>query len=154
MFALSVATPVNPPGSAPQLTAQQVWEGLVMKAENALPFVSAMTRCEVLERGPDELLREIALGDQVMRERVTFTPRVQVRFDRVGDTPHQGWITNVISESELGLLLTFTFAIASPGGGDDPEAERARVEAMRSGYAGAVRSTLQRVRELVAAGRL
>lgn len=38
MYMLSVSTPVNPDGVQPVLTMEQVWTGLVMKGENALPL--------------------------------------------------------------------------------------------------------------------
>ena len=62
MFTLSVSLEVNPEGAAPQLTAHQVWQGLVMKAENALPFVPGIERCDLLEKGEGWLLREIEIG--------------------------------------------------------------------------------------------
>jgi hypothetical protein len=34
----------------PSVSPAQLWKGLVLKAENALPFVAAMTHCEILER--------------------------------------------------------------------------------------------------------
>ena len=50
MHAVSLSIPVNPPGAEPRLTRDEVWRGLVMKAENAVPFVPGMTRCEIVER--------------------------------------------------------------------------------------------------------
>ena len=38
--------PVNVPGE-PRLDRAAVWDGLVLKANNALPFVPSMTYCEV-----------------------------------------------------------------------------------------------------------
>ena len=57
MYTLSFAVEVNPEGATPVLTAEQVWKGLEMKAENAVPFVPGMTRCEVIERHGVSLLR-------------------------------------------------------------------------------------------------
>ena len=50
MYTLSVAVDVNPPGVTPRLTQDQVWRGLMMKAENAVLFVPRMQSCTVLER--------------------------------------------------------------------------------------------------------
>jgi Acetylaranotin biosynthesis cluster protein L len=154
MFTLSVAVEVNPAGAAPALTAHQVWRGLVMKAENGALFVPRMQACEVLERDATGLLREIAIGEERFREKITFTPEVEVLFERVGNEANAGWITNVISESALGLLLTFTFAVNLPGVTPGSAQERERGLAMRRSYVGAVEATLRRVRELVAAGKI
>ena len=39
MYTLSVAIDVNPPGVTPRLSQEQVWRGLMIKAENAVLFV-------------------------------------------------------------------------------------------------------------------
>jgi hypothetical protein len=114
MYALSASIEVNPDGTTPILGQDQIWRGLVMKAENAVPFVPGMQACKVLERYADGLLREIVIGGDRFKERITFTPPIQVLFERVDTAAHAGWITNVISESERGLMLTFTFAVNFP----------------------------------------
>src|SRR5262249_2148188 len=114
MYALSAAVVVNPPGVTPILSADQVWRGLVMKAENALPFVDAMQECRVVERFEDGFVREIVLRGVRMRERITFSPPAQVHFQRLEAGGHDGWITNVISESANGLMLVFTFCVGFP----------------------------------------
>ena len=141
MFALSVAIDVNPPGAQPVLTQDDVWRALVMKAENALPFVPAMQRCEVLERTPDGLVREVVVRGERFIERITFTPKIQVLFERRDDAGKPaGWITNVISESEHGLALTFSFAVT----GDASQ--------MKDSYVSAVKATLAATRRLVLEG--
>jgi hypothetical protein len=154
MYTLSVSVDVNPDGASPRLTQAQVWRGLVMKAENAVLFVPSMTSCEVLERYADGLLREVVNGPHRFREKITFTPEVEVLFERVGTEENAGWITNVISESDHGLLLTFTFAVTLPGVAPGTAAERQKGEEMRESYVGAVKATLARVRQLVTEGKL
>ena len=55
-----------------------------MKAQNALPYVPQMQKCEVLEEGDRWLLRDIVFNNTPLRERVTFEPEARVIFDRVG----------------------------------------------------------------------
>lgn len=154
MFTLSVAVEVNPAGAAPVLAAHQVWRGLVMKAENGALFVPRMRGCDVIERDANGLLREVVIGDERFKEKITFTPEVEILFERVGTSSNAGWITNVISESALGLLLTFTFAVNLPGVVPGSAREREQGLAMRQSYVGAVEATLRRVRELVVAGKI
>jgi len=148
MYALSASIEVNPAGVAPVLTLEQVWRGLVMKAENALPFVAAMEDCRIIERYPDGFLREIKLRGVVMRERITFTPYVEVFFERIDAQGYDGWITNLISQGPNGLLLTFTFSVGFPGVAPGSAEERAQGDAVRESYISAVTSTLQAVRRL------
>jgi len=151
MYALSYTVEVNPAGAAPVLTAEQVWKGLEMKAANALPFVPGMTRCDVVERGENMLRREISVPGGDFEERITFFPPVQVHFERVGSG---GFIENTISDSDAGLLLTFTFALPFEGTAAGSAEERAKGEGMRASYVAAVSATLAKVRELVASGKL
>ncbi|MFC2254837.1 SRPBCC family protein [Labrys portucalensis] len=148
MYTLSFAVEVNPEGATPVLTAEQVWKGLEMKAENAVPFVPGMTRCEVIERQGNTLLREITVPGGNYTELIRFYAPVQVQFERVGSG---GFIENTISESERGLLLTFTFGLPFPGTEAGSAEERAKGESMREGYIAAIAATLKKVRELVTA---
>jgi hypothetical protein len=151
VLALSVAVDVNPPGATPALARDDVWRGLVMKAEDALPFVPAMESCTVTERFEHGLVREVVVRGERYTERITFTPAVQVLFERTDAQGRSaGWITNVISDSDRGLTLTFTFNVVVPGvlAGSRQEAERG--EEMKASYAEAVRATLVAVRAMVA----
>jgi hypothetical protein len=148
MYALSAAVEVNPPGATPILTPDQVWRGLVMKAENAVPFVDAMEACRVVERFDDGFVREIVLRGVRMRERITLTPPVQVHFRRIEAHGYDGWITNVISESDNGLLLVFTFCVGFPDAAPGSADERRRGDAVKACYVSAITSTLKAVRTL------
>jgi hypothetical protein len=154
MYATSVAVEVNPAGVTPVLGHEQVWRGLVMKAENAVPFVPGMESCIVLERHADGLLREVVVRGNRFKERITFTAPVQVHFERVDTAEHAGWITNVISEWDRGLLLTFTYAVNFPGMTPASEEERRQGEAMKSAYVSAIEATLRAVRKLAVEGKL
>lgn len=154
MYTLSVAVDVNPPGASPVLSQDQVWRGLMIKAENAVLFVPRMQSCTVIERDEHGLLREVVNDGHRFREKISFTPPVEVLFERVGTDDNAGWITNVISESPHGLLLTFTFAVNLPGAAPGSAEERQKGEAMKESYVGAVKATLARVRQLASEGKL
>jgi hypothetical protein len=62
-----------------------------------------------------------------------------------------GFIENTISESERGLLLTFTFGLPFPGTEPGSAEECAKGESMRASYIAAIAATLKKVRELVSA---
>ena len=51
----------------PRLHRGDVWKGLVMKAENALPFVPGMAKCDVVERTANGLTRDIMFRGEAMR---------------------------------------------------------------------------------------
>jgi hypothetical protein len=73
---------VNEDPREARLDRSLVWHGLVMKAENPLPFVPVITSCKVVERRAGGLIREIVdKGDT--REVVTFDPERVVKFERI-----------------------------------------------------------------------
>ena len=151
MYTLSHAIPINPDGTEPKLSREQVWKGLEMKAENAIPFVNGMTQCDVIERGENTILREITFNGAQSREAITLYEPVKVQFERTDGT---GWIDNTISDSETGLILSFTFGINFPGIEAGSTEEKSKGDSMRGAYVGAVAATLSRVRQMVAAGEL
>lgn len=151
MYTLSYSIAVNPKGASPVLTREQVWRGLEMKAANALPFVNGMSQCDVLERTDDTITREVTFLGSTHKEFITLFAPVKVQFERMDGT---GWIDNVISESEDGLLLTFTFGVTFPGVEPGTSEETTHGDTMRGAYIGAVGATLDRVRKMAAAGEV
>lgn len=151
MYTLSYAIPVNPAGAEPKLTMQQVWRGLELKAENAIPFVNGMTQCDVLERKDNTITRVVTFKGTQHREFITLFEPVKVQFERMDGT---GWIDNTLSESESGLMLSFTFGVTFPGIAENTPEEKVQGDTMRGAYVGAVEATLSRVRQMVSDGEL
>lgn len=151
MFTLTHTLAVNETG--PTLTRSQIWQGLVLKAENPVPFVDAMTACTVVERGDGWLLRDFTLRGEDMQERVTFEPEERVTFVRTRGSV-MGSILNEILETDDGLALRFTFSLEADGIAPGSAKEAAFAERMAQGYFSAVGSTLAEIRRRVAAGTL
>jgi hypothetical protein len=146
MYVLSHAVQVNPPGVEPVLNQHQLWQGLEMKAVNALPFVPGMSKCDLVERSGNIIVRDVTFAGNSHRERITLHQPVQVHFERVGEP---GFIENTISQSAQGLILSFTFALQFPGTADGSPEEQAAGDNMKHAYINAVGATLERVRKMV-----
>lgn len=148
MYKLSRTIPVNEAGKS-FLSRHDVWNGLLMKANNALPYVPIMQKCEVIERGSGWLVRDILLNNNPLREKVTFEPEKRVIFDRTLGN-ERGRIENVIGEDGSGnLTLTFSFGLTKEGLVDGSDAEQQHFAPMEGAYMGAVASTLAAVRRTV-----
>jgi ketosteroid isomerase-like protein len=120
-----------------------------MKANNALPYVPEMKKCDVVETGDGWLIRDILLKDVPLREKVTFEPEERVIFERTRGS-ELGRIENVIGQDADGnLTLTFAFSLKKDGVPEDSEAEKAHFAPMEGAYMGAVASTLAAVRRTV-----
>ena len=86
MIFVSRAIPINEPGAA-RLDRAAVWEGLVRKANNALPFVPVMSECTVVARYSETCFdRDIRIGGEEFRERVTLEQPHRVVFTRLSGT--------------------------------------------------------------------
>jgi ketosteroid isomerase-like protein len=147
MIEVSRRIPVNEPGQ-PQLTRADVWRGLVMKADNALPFVPAMTHCRVLNRESDSVfVREIEFRGERCRERVTLTPQQRVKFERL-DGSVLGTILNEIEDDAHGLGLRFSFGLTLAGETDGSPAEIEYGKIVEKDYLKAVDATLTAIRKM------
>jgi ketosteroid isomerase-like protein len=148
MYQLSRTVPVNEPKKS-FLSRHDVWTGLLMKANNALPYVPEMKKCEVVEEGNGWLVRDIMLKDVPLREKVTFEPENRVIFERIRGS-ELGRIENIIGEDEKGnLTLTFAFSLKKDGVPEGSDAEKAHFSPMEGAYLNAVASTLAAVRRTV-----
>jgi hypothetical protein len=155
MIHATATIPVNPAGS-PSLTRDQVWQGLVMKARDARQFLppGACTKCEVVAEGDGYLVRDATILGADLREIVTFEPKSKVSFHQVSG-PREGVIVNQILEDGHGSLSLRFYCLLGlrdfQQGGPEEQREQATME---SGYRSALESTLVKVRELVAQGRI
>jgi Acetylaranotin biosynthesis cluster protein L len=156
MIFVSHALPVNVPDE-PRLGRQQVWDGLVLKANNALPFVPAMTYCEVTRRHSDTVFdRDIALSigqgrGQRFTERITLEAPDRVTFTRIAG-PVLGTIANEIESTDDGdLVLRFSFALVVHGVAGGSAEEQAYADSMTGDYLRAVAATLNAMRRLAEA---
>ena len=148
MIYVSHALPVNEPDQ-PRVTRDDVWRGLVAKAGNALPFVAAMSRCDVLERhGENVFDRSISFRGQDFVERITLKEPHRVVFTRLAG-PVLGMIANEIEGEGDELSLRFSFALVVQGVEGGSAAEREYADGMTDDYLEAVASTLDAVRRVV-----
>ena len=150
MIFVSHALPVNVPDE-PKLTPANVWDGLVLKANNALPFVPAMTYCEVTRRHSDTVFdRDIDFRGQRFTERITLEASHRVTFTRIAG-PVLGTIANEVEGSDPHLALRFSFALVVMDVLGGSAEEQAYAESMTGDYLKAVAATLNAMRRLAEA---
>jgi hypothetical protein len=139
--------PVNVPGQ-PRLSRSQVWDGLVLKANNALPFVPSMTYCEVTQRHGEVVFdRDIDFRGERFSERITLEQPHRVTFTRIAG-PVLGTIANEIEGAADDLRLRFSFALVVAGVEGGSAAEQEYADSMTGDYLKAVAATLNAIRRL------
>ena len=149
MIFVSHQLPVNVPGE-PALTRSDVWDGLVLKANNALPFVPSMTFCEVTDRISDTVFdRDIDFRGARFTERITMEEPHRVTFTRIAG-PVLGTIANEIEGTDDDLRLRFSFALVVSGTPGGSPGEQDYADSMTGDYLKAVEATLTAMRRIAA----
>jgi hypothetical protein len=148
MIYVSHRLPANVDGE-PLLDRAAVWDGLVLKANDALPFVPAMTFCKVTDRISDTVFdRDIEFRGRRFTERITMEHPHRVVFTRIAG-PVLGTIANEIEETaDGGLFLRFSFALVVAGVPGGTKDEQDYADSMTGDYLKAVGATLNAVRRL------
>ena len=139
---------VNADPGKPKLTRDLVWRGLVMKAENPLPFVPVISKCTVRERSDNRLTREIVDKGDTIVEEVTFHPQRMVKFERVSGRVLGTILNEIIDDDDGDLALRFTFTLTVEGIAAGSTAESEFAANMEQGYLMAVAATLKAMRKL------
>jgi ketosteroid isomerase-like protein len=156
MIDVAKSMPINKdlePGD-PVLSAPDIWRGLVMKAENPVPFVKPITACTILERTENGLVREIVHKGETMRERITYDVGRSVTFVRETGTERGTIINEIVDDPTDGLLLRFAFKLEIDGMKPGSPEENAFARSMENDYVPAVQATIMQIRKLVRDGRL
>ena len=140
--------------AAARLTAEDVWAGLVMKAENAIPFVDAISRCQIIERTGNQLVREIDLRGETLREEVTFEPPHRVVFERLSGKGRGTIVNEILVDAAGNLNLRFAFELVVDGIPEGSDEESSFATSFGDAYLSAANSTLAEVRRLKTGGQL
>jgi hypothetical protein len=136
------------------LTRDQLWRGLVWRAEHPISFVVGLDSCEILERLPDGLRRELHFGDLRVLDQVTYAPleRVCYTTQAQDEMPAATLVMSIEEPAAGALFLRFEYD-------SGPNAPLGSVEAMyddfrKSAYEEADIDTVGRIRQLAREGRL
>ncbi|KAJ7164168.1 DUF1857-domain-containing protein [Mycena filopes] len=150
-YAFAVTRPVNPAGSTPILTEEQLWKGLEKKAREPSIFVPIISSCKVTSDDGNKLVREVTFGNspKVITEQIEAHASTIVYFEM--DTGNR--VTNVVSYGpDDEMLLTYGFANGIPGvPADKPKPTAKELNAI---VGKAVESTLAVVRQMVQEGKI
>ena len=142
MYTSSISIKINEQKDSSVVSASQVWQQLLVKARTPMGIVPGVTKSEIVQEYADGFLRRMEIGGQVITEKITLTPEVQVLFTRVDSPGNEGFIANTLSKLDDEAILTFTgavnFAGIKPGSAEEKEAGKK----MDAGYAEAMQNVI------------
>ncbi|BGP17871.1 hypothetical protein JCM10213_008332 [Rhodosporidiobolus nylandii] len=157
---------INPPGSEPRLTEDQVWRGLEKKAREPGRFIKAVKECRVVKDGQGKITRVVRFveGPEKREEIQLFAPTI-IYFDMYPSTsssPSSGAaeepIARIANALSYGpppandLLLTFTFSML-PHVSDEQAANMSREE-LNKIVGDGVEMAIEVIRDMVREGEL
>ncbi|MGE5472172.1 MAG: SRPBCC family protein [Bacteroidota bacterium] len=147
---IQINDPENP--LVESLERAQLWQGLLHRVENPLPFLPGLEACTILERQANQLLRELDFGPAVIQDRVTLQEMHWVRFEIVPSESHAGGsLTISIEEPEPGFLF-LRFAYQTTLASNPNSEERAYIEYVKSAYHQSDVDCVRIIRTLAASG--
>lgn len=136
--------------SHPRLTREELWLGLLCRAEDACAFLPGLESCRILERAPARLLRELDFGTSVVRDLVTFETLQWICFEVEASARHVGGrLTIHIEEPSAGdLFLRFCYHTTLS---EDAGSENVRyADYVRAAYHQSDLDTVRVIRRIVA----
>jgi hypothetical protein len=150
---IQINDPLNP--LVEGLTREQLWEGLVLRAEQPQLFVIGLDSCSILSRTDSTMERELHYGQATVRDRVTLTPQQSVRYDISATADYVGGSLTMTIEQpdELQLFLRFEYKTSLPSAEEkngDPDARQTE-EIVKSAYRESDIDTVRLIRQYVSA---
>jgi hypothetical protein len=149
---IEINDPLNP--LIDTLTREQVWRGLVLRADSPKLFVPHLDECIIDERTEASFRRSLRYGQLVVVDQVLLTPMTEVRYNVAaqGEICASSLTMTIETPSEHTLYVRFRY-----DDGHDAATDAANAmydEFRKSAYQEADIDTIRLVRELAAAGRL
>jgi len=144
---IQINDPLNP--LIDPLSREQLWRGLVRRAENPLPFVLGLDGFRILGRGENSLTRELRFGKVTVRDRVTLDPMNRVRYETdAGEGIPASSLVMTIEEPEADqLFVRFDYETLRPEG--DAPSEAYYNAFLKQAYVEADIDTIRTIRRLL-----
>jgi acetylaranotin biosynthesis cluster protein L len=136
------------------LTREELWFGLLCRAEDPRPFLPGLEACEILDRTNTSLSRVLRFGEAVIRDEVSFEAMQWVRFESAATAEHAGGsLTISIEEPQAGaLFLRFHYLTTLPEGVGSADGQYA--EFVKSAYRESDIDTVRVIRMIAESSRL
>jgi len=131
------------------VTREQLWRGLVWRAEQPQLFVHQLSEATILTRTEARIVRALRYGDVLVTDDVSFVPFERVHYDIAAqDEIPRSSLTMSIEEPRPGaLFVRFFYA-------DDCAEDTVVDELRRAAYQDADIDTVATIRSLAESGRL
>jgi hypothetical protein len=149
---IEINDPLNP--LADTMTREQLWRGLVLRAEDPKRFVPHLDECTIGNRESGSFARRLRYGELVIDDVVYLTPLQEVRYEvpAQGEIAASRLVMTIEAPSEGVMWLRFLYDDGNPSATD--EMGKMYEDFKKSAYLEADHDTIKIVRQLAAEGKL
>lgn len=136
------------------LTRNQLWQGLVYRAESPMAFLDQIDEVKIIERGESWIHREVTMGKLIVDDKIEYAHEVHVHYHTAASADHGGgqMIMKIEEPSPAALFVRFTYITPHP---DSPDPELAHyLEYLKSAWREMDIDTIRKIRELAEQGHL
>lgn len=147
---IEINDPLNP--LIDTMTREQLWRGLVLRAEAPKLFIPWLDECNLLARKDNVLSRALRYNNLVIHDHVTFTPQEKVHYEVPAqeDIPTSSLLVTIEEPQAGALFVRFEYESGQP----DDDMDAFYNEFRRSAYQEADIDTIRIIRQLAEEGRL
>jgi len=145
---------INDPGNplVPSMTRAQLWQGLMLRAEDATPFLPGLDACVILQRQEQTLLRRLYFGNTAIHDRVTWQEAEWICFAVEPSSDHAGGTLTIAIEEPADEHLFLRFTYATTLGEQASDADAGYADYVKSAYHESDLETVRVIRMLLAEG--
>jgi len=149
---IEINDPLNP--LIDTISVEQLWRGLVLRAEDPKRFMPHLDECTISEREAGSFKRSLRYGELVITDRVVLTPLLQVRYEvpAQGDIAESRMTMTIEAPGDSVLWVRFFYDDGNPDAGD--EMGKMYEDFKKSAYVEADIDTIKIVRQLAGEGKL
>jgi len=149
---IEINDPLNP--LADTMTREQLWRGLVLRAEDPKMFMPHLDECTIGERQSGSFARRLRYGELVINDVVHLSPLQEVRYEvpAQGEIPASHMTMTIEAPSEGVMWVRFLYDDGNASAAD--EMGRMYEDFKKSAYQEADIDTIKIVRQLASDGKL
>lgn len=136
------------------LSREELWFGLLCRAENPRPFLPGLESCTIIERDDRRLVRDLRFGNVVIRDCVALDPMVSVSFESEPTAEHAGGRLTISIEEPQPTVLMLRFVYRTTLAEDRNHADGMYSEFVKSAYHESDIDTVRVIRMIAESGRL
>ena len=149
---IEINDPLNP--LMDTITREQLWRGLVLRAEDPKRFMPHLDECTISDRDAGSFARRLRYGELVIADRVVLSPLREVRYEvpAQGDIAESNMTMTIEAPTEGVLWVRFLYDDGNPSA--DDEMGRMYEDFKKSAYQEADIDTVKILRQLASEGKL